>query len=69
MTAGFGSGDGRPAGAEPDDSGGPTADRPGPLPPRVEPYPGPARSNAKAGADGKLTLTVAPLSAVVYRAG
>lgn len=40
MTAGFGSGDGRPAGAEPDDSGGPTADRPGPLPPRVEPYPG-----------------------------
>ncbi|MEU7802331.1 trypsin-like peptidase domain-containing protein [Micromonospora arborensis] len=39
MTAGFGSGDGRPAGAEPDDVGGPTAARPGPLPPRIEPHP------------------------------
>ncbi|GGO26255.1 trypsin-like peptidase domain-containing protein [Micromonospora parathelypteridis] len=39
MTAGFGSGDGRPAGAEPDDVGGPTAGRPGPPPPRAEPYP------------------------------
>ncbi|MEV4655772.1 trypsin-like peptidase domain-containing protein [Micromonospora sp. NPDC049301] len=41
MTAGFGSGDGRPAGAEPDDAGRaePAADRPGPLPPRIEPHP------------------------------
>lgn len=40
MTAGYGSGDGRPAGAEPDEVSGPLAGRPGPLPPRIEPYPG-----------------------------
>ncbi|MGQ5260028.1 trypsin-like peptidase domain-containing protein [Micromonospora sp. ZYX-F-536] len=42
MTAGFGSGDGRAAGAEPDGAGGspPGAERPGPLPPRIEPHPG-----------------------------
>ncbi|MFC5923159.1 S1C family serine protease [Micromonospora vulcania] len=42
MTAGFGSGDGRPAGTEPDDGDrvGPVAERPGPRPPRIEPHPG-----------------------------
>ncbi|MBQ0900932.1 S1C family serine protease [Micromonospora sp. U21] len=42
MTAGFGSGDGRPAGTEPDHAGRAesAADRPGPLPPRIEPHPG-----------------------------
>ncbi|WP_179782720.1 S1C family serine protease [Micromonospora jinlongensis] len=39
MTAGFGSGDGRPAGAGPDDASGSMAGRPGPLPPRIEPQP------------------------------
>ncbi|WP_435206038.1 trypsin-like peptidase domain-containing protein [Micromonospora sp. bgisy143] len=39
MTAGFGAGDGRPMGADPDAMSGPAAERPGPLPPRIEPQP------------------------------
>ncbi|CCH16801.1 S1C family serine protease [Micromonospora lupini] len=39
MTAGFGAGDARPTGAEPDDVSGRAAERPGPLPPRIEPHP------------------------------
>ncbi|MET8278174.1 trypsin-like peptidase domain-containing protein [Micromonospora sp. NPDC005174] len=40
MTAGFGAGDGRPmGGAEPDGVSGSSAERPGPLPPRIEPHP------------------------------
>ncbi|MFI5928101.1 S1C family serine protease [Micromonospora sp. NPDC051543] len=39
MTAGFGAGDGRPMGADPDGMSGSAAERPGPLPPRIEPHP------------------------------
>jgi putative serine protease PepD len=40
MTAGFGANDGRPmGGAEPDGVSGSSAERPGPLPPRIEPHP------------------------------
>ncbi|MFF0255619.1 trypsin-like peptidase domain-containing protein [Micromonospora zamorensis] len=49
MTAGFGSGDGRPAGAEPDDASGSMAGRPGPLPPRIEPQAGSTWSTPPSG--------------------
>ncbi|MGV9212000.1 trypsin-like peptidase domain-containing protein [Micromonospora sp. RB23] len=39
MTAGFGAGDGRPMDADPDGMSGSAAERPGPLPPRIEPHP------------------------------
>ncbi|WSZ87853.1 trypsin-like peptidase domain-containing protein [Micromonospora sp. NBC_00858] len=59
MTAGYGSGDGRAAGAEPDGAGGtmPGAERPGPLPPRIEPYPGsPFSATPTGGTDPSLTV-------------
>ncbi|MCG5472857.1 S1C family serine protease [Micromonospora sp. LAH09] len=49
MTAGYGSGDGRPAGAAPDDANGSNAGRPGPLPPRIEPQPGSTWSTPTSG--------------------
>lgn len=49
MTAGYGSGDGRPAGVDPDDANGAMAGRPGPLPPRIEPQPGSTWSTPPSG--------------------
>ncbi|WP_089017083.1 S1C family serine protease [Micromonospora coriariae] len=60
MAVGFGSGDGRPEGVEPDDVGRatPAADRPGPLPPRIEPHPGagPTWSGPTGGTDPSQTV-------------
>ncbi|MFI6272136.1 S1C family serine protease [Micromonospora zamorensis] len=60
MTAGFGSGDGRPAGAEPDDASGSMAGRPGPLPPRIEPQPGSTWSTPPSGGTDPARLVPAP---------
>ncbi|MGC4746452.1 trypsin-like peptidase domain-containing protein [Micromonospora sp. DT201] len=62
MTAGFGSGDGRPAGPEPDDVGGSMANRPGPLPPHIDPYPSaqPTWSTPPSGGTGPYRPVPAP---------
>ncbi|WTE84112.1 S1C family serine protease [Micromonospora zamorensis] len=60
MTAGFGSGDGRPAGAEPADASGSMAGRPGPLPPRIEPQPGSAWSTPPSGGTDQARPVPAP---------
>ncbi|WP_433652202.1 S1C family serine protease [Micromonospora zamorensis] len=62
MTAGFGSGDGRPAGAEPDDASGSMAGRPGPLPPRIEPQPGSTWSTPPSGGTDPSRTVPAPRS-------
>ncbi|MET8463308.1 S1C family serine protease [Micromonospora zamorensis] len=60
MTAGFGSGDGRPAGAEPADASGSMAGRPGPLPPRIEPQPGSTWSTPPSGGADQARPVPAP---------